>query len=265
MFHQVLMSIPWAQRRNLDFYALCMTDICKALHGALISDLMALPVFPTVSWPKLCWITNPIEAIMQFNLNKGSNILGGLNWMLYYVAGPSDKLYCDHEFSDIRTLRPLYVLHVSLLFALAGAFIWDRQWFVDGKYLGKSELLFQKLMLEMSPFSLYISFTLSVRQKDYLDLICWTWGTRDEMVIWTKNYLNGRFSGFIIGVGMFSFIYFSLHLQDMTLCTLPFKYLGVNKMLFVLTCSSNNYLVSTKISSTIDNNIKYNLSIISVC
>ncbi len=75
----------------------------------------------------------------------------------YYVADPSDKLYCDHEFSDIRTLRPLCMLQVSLLFALAGAYIWDRQWFVDCNAQGKSELLFQKLMLEMSPFSLYIS------------------------------------------------------------------------------------------------------------
>ncbi len=57
-------------------------------------------------------------------------------------------------------------------------------------------------------------------------------------------------------MGTFSFIYFSLHLQDTTLCTLPFKYVGVNKMLFVLTCSSNNDLVSTKISSTIHNYIK---------
>ncbi len=55
---------------------------------------------------------------------------------------------------------------------------------------------------------------------------------------------------------MFSLIYCSLHLQDMTLYTLPFKHLGVNKLLFVLTCYSKNSLVSTKISSTIDDNIK---------
>lgn len=46
------------------------------------------------------------------------------------------------------------MLQVSLLFALAGVYMGDRQRFVDCNAQGKSESLFQYLLLEIALFSL---------------------------------------------------------------------------------------------------------------
>lgn len=66
------------------------------------------------------------------------------------------------------------MLQVSFLFALVGVYMGDRQRFVDCNAQGKSEQLFQYLLLEIALFSLdspstFLSFSLLDRN---IGLVC---------------------------------------------------------------------------------------------